>query len=153
MTTLTLGCGLCGKAFVNNGQTWSCPKCVNRRILCNLCHEPVDGTFAWCQGCGHGGHLHHMTEWFAHENECPSGCGHQCTPFIVSSKPSPPPPPPPPPPLTPSVSLPLSVAPNLPIASTPSDFSYASYFTSAVPSFSPFSSASPFSSTSPSPPP
>jgi hypothetical protein len=62
----------------------------------------VTGMYAWCQGCGHGGHLQHMDEWFQKESVCPvgmnsfscvcsssfslnflprthsSGCGHEC---------------------------------------------------------------------------
>ncbi|XP_045497896.1 LOW QUALITY PROTEIN: GATOR complex protein WDR24 [Colias croceus] len=33
---------------------------------------------AWCQGCAHGGHLHHMQRWHRAHRLCPAGCGHHC---------------------------------------------------------------------------
>ena len=50
------------------------PACV----LCSICAQPVRGLYAWCQGCGHGGHLQHMEAWFARSTTCPTGCGHRC---------------------------------------------------------------------------
>jgi len=32
----------------------------------------------WCQVCGHGGHLEHMTAWHRDNEQCPAGCGHNC---------------------------------------------------------------------------
>ena len=29
------------------------------------------------QGCGHGGHLAHVREWYAKYDMCPTGCGHR----------------------------------------------------------------------------
>lgn len=46
--------------------------------LCSVCHQHVRGLWAWCQGCGHGGHLHHLKDWFATERACPAGCSHYC---------------------------------------------------------------------------
>jgi hypothetical protein len=46
--------------------------------ICSICQLPVRGMHAWCQGCGHGGHAHHMREWFQTSLECPTGCGHRC---------------------------------------------------------------------------
>ena len=40
--------------------------------------EPVRELYIWCQGCSHGGHLEHLTQWFKQSNECPIGCGHKC---------------------------------------------------------------------------
>jgi hypothetical protein len=34
--------------------------------------------YVWCQGCGHGGHLHHMQDWLNSSQWCPAGCGHRC---------------------------------------------------------------------------
>ena len=48
------------------------------RPLCGVCELPVRGSYVWCQGCGHGGHLAHMRSWFETEVECPTGCGHRC---------------------------------------------------------------------------
>ncbi len=29
-----------------------------------ISHQIVKGIYVWCQGCGHGGHLEHMYEWY-----------------------------------------------------------------------------------------
>lgn len=41
-------------------------------------HGTVKGLYAWCQKCGHGGHLHHIQEWYRKNSFCPAGCGHEC---------------------------------------------------------------------------
>lgn len=42
--------------------------------------QPVKGLYVWCQGCGHGGHLQHLKDWFDGNSLCPTaGCGHICT--------------------------------------------------------------------------
>jgi hypothetical protein len=33
--------------------------------------NPFDKWFTWCQTCRHGGHAHHISEWFAHHGKCP----------------------------------------------------------------------------------
>ena len=48
------------------------------RATCSVCQLPVRGLYAWCQGCGHGGHAQHMRDWFLQSAECPAGCGHRC---------------------------------------------------------------------------
>lgn len=76
-TSLHINCGLCNKA--NNGSVaWLCQKCKTNSSRCSVCHRVVSGLYAWCQGCGHGGHLQHIQEWLAICRYCPSGCGHQC---------------------------------------------------------------------------
>jgi WD40 repeat protein len=56
-----------------------CHKCNKSPPLCALCQLPVTGLYVWCQGCGHGGHLDHMRDWFTTVSPlCPSGCGHSC---------------------------------------------------------------------------
>mmetsp|Transcript_8820 Transcript_8820/g.15843 ORF Transcript_8820/g.15843 Transcript_8820/m.15843 type:complete len:103 (-) Transcript_8820:50-358(-) len=46
---------------------------------CVLCHQPVRGMYVVCPGCGHGGHLKHLQQWFSKgQDVCPSGCGHRC---------------------------------------------------------------------------
>ncbi|KAH3759690.1 GATOR complex protein WDR24 [Pelomyxa schiedti] len=57
-----------------------CSECKLSRDLCSICHQPVRNAFLWCQGCGHGGHLKHLSEWFSKTSRCPAGCGHKCTP-------------------------------------------------------------------------
>ena len=78
-------CGSCGKLIEANRITSSsgtvsgrCRKCQSVSNLCAFCHKPVYGLYAWCQGCGHGGHLDHMREWLEKNKKCPSGCGHRC---------------------------------------------------------------------------
>lgn len=48
-------------------------------MTCALCHLPVKGLSSFCLTCGHGGHSHHMLDWFRTESLCPSGCGCACT--------------------------------------------------------------------------
>ena len=38
----------------------------------------VTGLYVWCQGCGHGGHVDHMRQWFKNHSYCPTGCLHIC---------------------------------------------------------------------------
>lgn len=56
---------------------------VNAR--CGVCRLPVRGPWVWCQGCGHGGHLHCYEGWFGdgtpqppQRRLCPTGCNHLC---------------------------------------------------------------------------
>jgi len=49
--------------------------CDARFVLSRL---SVSGLWAWCQGCGHGGHLAHMLEWFKGHALCPTGCRCVC---------------------------------------------------------------------------
>jgi hypothetical protein len=51
---------------------------LKARPVCTVCELPVRGLHAWCQGCGHGGHVHHLRSWFEKHVECPAGCGHRC---------------------------------------------------------------------------
>ena len=48
------------------------------KATCSVCQLPVRGMYVWCQGCGHGGHTHHMRKWFENSLVCPTGCGHVC---------------------------------------------------------------------------
>jgi hypothetical protein len=69
-------CGYCSKSMEGGG--WQCHRCGKLPSWCSLCHRTVRGLFVWCQGCGHGGHLHHMQSWFISHPNCPAGCGHNC---------------------------------------------------------------------------
>jgi len=97
-TTIHESCPRCGKPLLggttiqdNSGSKPQlsaqriCRSCRSRVGLCFLCHEPVKGLFVWCPGCGHGGHLEHAMEWFANNEVCPTGCGHKCNLFPMSS--------------------------------------------------------------------
>jgi hypothetical protein len=61
-------------------STRRCGECRTPASLCAVCLEPARGLFVWCQGCGHGGHLQHMREWFVEKKAtlCPTGCMHAC---------------------------------------------------------------------------
>lgn len=71
-------CGRCSKALPVNKCGWYCERCRSLVPPCSICHLMVKGPNAWCQGCGHGGHLLHMQEWFTKYIWCPAGCGHMC---------------------------------------------------------------------------
>lgn len=71
-------CGRCSKPLPVNKCGWYCERCRSLVPPCSICHLMVKGPNAWCQGCGHGGHLLHMQEWFTKYIWCPAGCGHMC---------------------------------------------------------------------------
>ncbi|CAK1580683.1 unnamed protein product [Parnassius mnemosyne] len=75
-SSVAASCGRCGR----RARGRACERCVPRRAceLCAVCRRPVRGLFAWCQGCAHGGHLHHMRAWLAERSLCAAGCGHRC---------------------------------------------------------------------------
>jgi hypothetical protein len=77
-TTIHTGCPHCGKPLFAQG--WACEKCKMLTAQCSVCRQPVKGMYVWCQGCGHGGHLSHIREWFQVQGQklCPSGCAHYC---------------------------------------------------------------------------
>ena len=75
-TTLYSFCTMCSRPL-QPSQQGVCDKC-HESPRCVLCEKKVKGVFTFCQGCGHGGHLDHILQWFETNNECPSGCGHRC---------------------------------------------------------------------------
>ncbi|CAB0028756.1 unnamed protein product [Trichogramma brassicae] len=76
-TTVHTCCSTCTKSLQRAG--WLCDRChSSKHALCSLCHQVVKGIYTWCQGCSHGGHIHHMSEWFETNKTCPTGCGHLC---------------------------------------------------------------------------
>ena len=84
-TFIKTHCGNCGKLIETNRYTNNthathgrCKKCHFSANLCSICHEPVQGLYVWCQGCGHGGHIDHISDWLTENKKCPSGCGHKC---------------------------------------------------------------------------
>jgi WD40 repeat protein len=106
-TVVATSCANCQKPIPNDRPAWGCDRATCRRVvspaapvpappvpgsapgpspytavsthsLCALCHKPVKGLWVWCQGCGHGGHLSHLIDWFKTERACPTGCSHMC---------------------------------------------------------------------------
>lgn len=77
-TTVYSACGACGRNLARDGGAWWCERCRLSPSRCAVCHAVVRGLLAWCQGCGHGGHVHHMRSWMSQRSGCPAGCGHRC---------------------------------------------------------------------------
>ena len=102
---LKLSCATCGQLMPSTTTTGAnaspranintCPACGTTRSRCPVCEEPfseqtthhdakksrVIGLSAYCQVCGHSGHLSCMQEWFTRSDmgECPTdGCGCDC---------------------------------------------------------------------------
>ncbi|ELT99584.1 hypothetical protein CAPTEDRAFT_201741 [Capitella teleta] len=75
-TTIHTHCSQCSKPLLRSG--WLCDRCNGQLNVCSVCHLPVRGLYAWCQGCSHGGHLHHIRDWLKTYQHCPTGCGHLC---------------------------------------------------------------------------
>lgn len=76
-TTIYTKCASCSKAILGNTGVY-CENCKAATSSCALCRLPVKGSLVWCAGCGHGGHSHHLRQWFTSETQCPTGCGHIC---------------------------------------------------------------------------
>ncbi|XP_050670198.1 GATOR complex protein WDR24 [Leptidea sinapis] len=76
-TSVVACCGRCGRRTRPRAP---CDRCAPRLAtdLCAVCRQAVRGLYAWCQGCSHGGHLHHMRRWMQQHQVCPAGCGHLC---------------------------------------------------------------------------
>lgn len=78
-TTVHTNCPGCGRPLYKVG--WACEHCNKPTNTCSVCHQIVKGIYVWCQGCGHGGHIQHMYEWFEKKKQavCPAACAHLCT--------------------------------------------------------------------------
>lgn len=76
-TTVYTKCASCSKAILGSSGVY-CENCKTPTSTCAICRLPVKGSLVWCAGCGHGGHSHHMRQWFSTESQCPTGCGHIC---------------------------------------------------------------------------
>ncbi|KJE91137.1 WD repeat domain-containing protein [Capsaspora owczarzaki ATCC 30864] len=75
-TTVHTSCSNCKKPLFKSG--WVCDRCLKLTNSCSVCHQTVKGLYVWCQGCGHGGHITHMQDWFSKHTLCPAGCLHHC---------------------------------------------------------------------------
>ena len=84
-SALNACCASCNKT-IDSGSPL-CSKCTKSNYQCGVCHLKVRGVYAWCQGCGHGGHASHMAEWFTKNELCPTGCNHRCN-IVFSSSPA-----------------------------------------------------------------
>lgn len=56
---------------------------ANEPFLCSVCQVRVNGLVTFCKECSHGGHSHHMNEWFHEFESCPTGCGCLCSRSIL----------------------------------------------------------------------
>lgn len=56
-----------------------CRTCQDFAFRCSICDSAVRGLFTVCDTCNHGGHVEHIKSWFAKHDECPTGCGCNCT--------------------------------------------------------------------------
>ncbi|KAI9828530.1 MAG: hypothetical protein M1819_006586 [Sarea resinae] len=89
-----LVCRQCHKRLENvktKRSIWICERCLGAQAPCSVCRlrKPALGPerestlWAWCQGCGHGGHEECLRAWWADESSeggCASeGCAHDCT--------------------------------------------------------------------------
>ena len=88
MTTIYATCPSCDKPLPvtipeNSEERLICPKCAQRFGECSICRKAVDGVYVMCQGCGHGGHVGHLQDWFRTNTVCPTGCGHSCQPCYL----------------------------------------------------------------------
>jgi len=83
-TTVHMQCQNCNKTILAGDKPGCykpgcyCSNCQKIAQTCAICRVPVRGLFVWCQGCGHGGHLLHVREWYNLNTHCPTGCGHKC---------------------------------------------------------------------------
>ncbi|KAA1111020.1 hypothetical protein PGT21_035801 [Puccinia graminis f. sp. tritici] len=83
---LVLLCPSCGSPLPLTNRSSlssssSCPTCHRARpvSLCVICHRPVVGLARDCVSCFHGGHLECMSQWWAGQGCCPTGCGCECS--------------------------------------------------------------------------
>lgn len=60
-------------------------RCNISNMICCVCQVSVSqqSLVAVCLWCGHGGHDHHIQEWFDNLDECPMGCGCSCRSLLA----------------------------------------------------------------------
>jgi hypothetical protein len=83
--SVVIACPKCGSEV--NQETNFCHKCQDFAFRCSLCDNAVRGLFVVCDYCQHGGHVEHISRWFAKQEVCPTGCGCLCsfTPATVQT--------------------------------------------------------------------
>ena len=79
---LVFTCPRCGKDAELGTNV--CRSCQDFAFKCSICENGVRGLFTVCESCGHGGHMVHITSWFANHTQCPSGCGCFCVNFSTN---------------------------------------------------------------------
>ena len=84
-TNVGLMCGECKRGCEASDAGSYCSNCGSGMSVCGVCELLVRGLYVWCQGCGHGGHVDHMEEWFRTSRVCPTGCMHRCVDELLSS--------------------------------------------------------------------
>lgn len=55
-----------------------CAFCHQMLLTCSVCRVSCRGLTTLCAVCGHGGHTHHLSQWFKNHDVCPTGCGCNC---------------------------------------------------------------------------
>lgn len=79
-THIQVSCYACGTELSSNDKY--CINCrkIRKLIRCCFCHILVKGLVNFCIHCGHGGHSHHMEDWFVKNQQvyCMTGCGCKC---------------------------------------------------------------------------
>lgn len=77
-TAVHTNCGVCQKPMSSREGGYHCQKCKSSETSkCSVCENVVRGIYSWCSGCSHGGHIHHIRDWFSTNSKCPT-CGHLC---------------------------------------------------------------------------
>ncbi|KAF0711811.1 Aste57867_5069 [Aphanomyces stellatus] len=67
------------KKSINAETGDTTPAVAGADSLADLSNIPFVEWFTWCQTCKHGGHAHHMADWFASHDVCPvSDCDCPC---------------------------------------------------------------------------
>ena len=57
-------CPVCESKTKVLPKSFACRECNSVIGKCSWCQEVVSGLYTFCQGCGHGGHLYHIADWF-----------------------------------------------------------------------------------------
>eukprot|EP00668_Euglena_longa_P000812 GGOE01000981.1.p1 GENE.GGOE01000981.1~~GGOE01000981.1.p1 ORF type:complete len:709 (+),score=192.16 GGOE01000981.1:151-2277(+) len=71
-TNVSAACAACNLEVRPNHSR--CTQCAKRLYVCAICNQEARGLVLWNWACGHGGHSHHMRDWFAKHRHCPK-CG------------------------------------------------------------------------------
>jgi hypothetical protein len=83
--TIKLSCATCAEYSLGTNY---CSNCSAFSIRCGICQEGIRGAAIYCPACLHGGHGHHIAQWFGQMGEayCPTGCGCECSVHLKPSE-------------------------------------------------------------------